>query len=328
MKINNIRPFVQMGIFILFFIVPLLNIFRMDLLQLRFYVFGKSFAYNEGYILLICVLLMVFSFLAISKWFGRQFCGWMCPHNTFSLLINKILGSDTLGKNKGLRKAIELALSAFIAPLIAYCLISYFFDPFILFREIITLEWKSWSVVAYITLVCIFFVMIYRLRTAFCRLACPYGMFQMSFADQNSRTGGVKNMFKGPGLVLFLMVVTLVSLLGITMNSTVGFSATVGKELQGIPAGDFLTYTYTLKIQNNQKEPMTYHVKYSGIPASWEVHTPEKIIVGPNAKHSEVLLFRIDKPSVNQTYPITIDITSEDDHVIQKRLIILPVEMK
>lgn len=328
MKTNTLRPFVQFGIFILFFIVPLFDIFRMDLLQLRFFVFGQSYAYNEGYILLICVFLMVFSFLAISRWFGRQFCGWMCPHNTFSFFINRILDSVSLRKNIGLRRGIEFGLSALIAPIIAYCLISYFFDPFDLFKDIITLEWKNRSVAAYITLVCIFFVMIFRQRTSFCRLACPYGMFQMSFADQNSRTGGLKNMFKGPGLFLLIMVVSLVSLLGITINSTVGFSATIGKELQGVPAGDFLTYTYTLKIQNNQEEPMTYKVKYSGIPASWEVQAPEKIIVEPTASHSETLLFRIDKQSVNQTYPVTIDITSEDAHIIQKKLIILPVEMK
>lgn len=328
MKRNTIRPFVQIGIFILFFIVPLLDIFRMDLLQLRFFVFGKSFAYNEGYILLICVFLMVFTFLAISRWFGRQFCGWMCPHNTFSFIVNKTLDSGMIRKSKELRKLIELGLSALIAPVIAYCLISYFFDPITLFKEIIALEWKSWSVVAYITLVCIFFVMIYRLRTSFCRLACPYGMFQMSFADKNSRTGGVKNMVKGPGLVLLILVVSLVSLLAITVNSTVGFSATIGKELQGVPAGEFLTYTYTLKIQNNHDKPMTYHVLYNGIPATWETRAQEKITVEPGSNHTELLLFRIDKPSVNKTHPITMDITSEDGHVIHKKLIILPVEKK
>ena len=328
MKRNTIRNLVQIGIFILFFIVPLLDIFRMDLLQLRFFVFGKSYAYNEGYILLICVFLMVFGFLAISKWFGRQFCGWMCPHNTFSILINRILNSNVIKGNASVRKMLEIVLSAMIALPIAFSLISYFLDPINLFGEIITLKWKSWSFIAYITLVSIFFVIIYRQRTAFCRVACPYGMFQMSFADKNSRTGGIKNMFKGPGLVLLTIVVSLISLLGITINSTVGFSATIGKQLQAVPTGEFLTYTYALEIQNNHKNPMTYDVEYNGIPASWEVRIPEQVKVESTSTHSETILFRIDKPSVNQTYPITIHITSNDGHKIEKKLNIFPIQMK
>jgi len=327
MKKNSIRHLVQIGIFILFFIVPLFDIFRMDLMQLRFYVFGKSYAYNEGYILLICVFLMVFGFLAISKWFGRQFCGWMCPHNTSSRLIHKILNSKVAKGNMGLRKVLEIFLSAIIAPFIAFSLISYFLDPIKLFGEIVTLNWKSWSFIAYITLVIIFFVIIYRQRTAFCRGVCPYGMFQMSFADKNSRTGGIKNMFRGPGLVLLIMIISLLSLLGITINSTVGFSATIGKELQGVPAGEFLTYTYTLEIQNSQKNPMTYHVEYTGIPSSWEVHTPTEIKVDSATTHRETLLFRIDELSKNQTYPITIDILSNDGHKIEKKLNIFATEM-
>lgn len=324
MKIT--RLFSQMGFFILFFLVPILNIFRMDLIQLRFYVFGKSFAFNEGYILLLCVLLMIFIFVGISKWFGRQFCGWMCPHNTFSVYIIKLTNSHALKNSPGLRKLLDIGLSVLFAPIIAFSMVSYFFDPFTLFKQIFTLQWTSWSVGAYLVLVGFFFIMIFRLRSRFCRHACPYGMFQMIFADKNSsRADGLKNMFKGTGLLLFLIICSLLGLLGFSIATTDGFSAMVEKQIQGAPAGDYSTYTYDLKIQNNQHEEMKYYVTYEGIPTGWDVKLPEEIMVEGSKTHAEPMIFRIDKASLNNNHDILIKLDSTDGHHMEKKLIIFPV---
>ena len=42
MRVGVARPVTQVAIFLLFFIVPLLVLFRMDLMQLRFYVLRKE----------------------------------------------------------------------------------------------------------------------------------------------------------------------------------------------------------------------------------------------------------------------------------------------
>lgn len=328
MKVGAMRPLTQIGIFLLFFFVPLFNIFRMDLIQLKFFVFGRSFGFNEGYILLLCVLLMVFIFVGISKWFGRQFCGWMCPHNTFSVYIAKITNSKTLKANPVLRKNIDIGLSILFAPVIAFSMVAYFFDPIVLIKEILSFEWRSWSFGAYMLLVVFFFIMIFRLRSNFCRNACPYGMFQMILSDKDSKAGGIKNMFRGTGLLLLIIVSSLLSLLAYSIFSSSGFAATIEKQLQGIPSGEFVTYTYILKIQNNQNETMNYDVKYEGLPPTWDIKVPEKIKVDPIRSHEETILFRIDKSSLNKSHNIKMVITSQDHHLIEKKLTIFPVMAK
>lgn len=328
MKVGAARPLTQIGVFLLFFIVPLLDLFRMDLNQLQFYVFRKSFSFNEAYILLLSVLLLVFFFVGISKWFGRQFCGWMCPHNTFSVYIAKITGSDKLKSSPALRQLLNIFLSVLFAPVIAFSMIAYFFNPITLLHEIISLQWNSWAVGAYGLLVLFFFIMIFKLRSNFCRNACPYGMFQMILSDKDSRIGGVKNMFRGAGLVLLIIVVSLLGLLGFSIFSSSGFSVSIDKKLQGIPTEEFLTYTYGLSIHNNYGREVKYSLNYEGIPAKWDVKVPDEVAVSSSSTHSETMMFRVDKTSLNQNYSIIITVQSDDGHLIEKKLNIYPVAPK
>ncbi|WP_134700234.1 4Fe-4S binding protein [Ammoniphilus sp. YIM 78166] len=328
MKVGATRPLTQVGIFLLFFIVPLLDLFRMDLNQLQFYVFRKSFSFNEAYILLLSVLLLVFFFVGISKWFGRQFCGWMCPHNTFSVYIAKITGTDKLKSSPTLRQFLNIFLSVLFAPIIAFSMVAYFFNPITLFQEIISLQWNSWAFGAYALLVLFFFVMIFKLRSNFCRNACPYGMFQMILSDKDSRPGGFKNMFRGAGLVLLIIVVSLMGLLGFSIYSSSGFSVSIDKKIQGIPTEEYLTYTYGLSIHNNYNRKVTYAIDYQGIPADWDVKVPKQISVSSSVTHSETMMFRVDKHSLNQNYSILVTIRSDDGHLIEKQLNIYPVAPK
>ncbi|WP_161798182.1 4Fe-4S binding protein [Aneurinibacillus tyrosinisolvens] len=94
------RTITQISILLLFFIVPLLDIFRIDLVDLHFYVLRQRFSFSDGLILLLTVLLLVFAFVSIAQWFGRQFCGWMCPHNTFSGYLTKITHSKRLKRKQ------------------------------------------------------------------------------------------------------------------------------------------------------------------------------------------------------------------------------------
>ncbi|MEW9667479.1 4Fe-4S binding protein [Ammoniphilus sp. 3BR4] len=328
MKVGGTRTVTQVAIFLLFFIVPILDLFRMDLMQLRFYVLRKSFSFSEGYILLLSVLLIVFFFVGISKWFGRQFCGWMCPHNTFSAYITKFTGSENLKNKPQVQKLLNILLSVIFAPVIAFSMVAYFFDPIILFRDIITLQWNSWAIGAYAVLIILFFIMIFRLRSIFCRTACPYGMFQMILSDKDSRNGGIKNMFRGAGLVLLILVMTIMGLLGYSIMTTSGFSVSIDKKIQGIPAGEYITYAYGLDIRNNYKEPVLYQVEYDGIPSAWDSKLPSVLKVEGNSSLEETMMFRIDQASLGQNFSILIKVKSEDGHVIEKNLSIFPVASK
>ncbi|GEN32796.1 4Fe-4S binding protein [Aneurinibacillus danicus] len=320
------RMLLQATILILFFIVPLLDIFRIDLVHLHFYVLTKSFSFNDGYILLLTVLVLVFTFVSISQWFGRQFCGWMCPHNTFSVYLTKITNSKTLRNNAGLRNAIDIGLSLIFAPLIGFSMIAYFYSPKDLFEEIITFDTGAWSFWAYILATVFFFVMINRLRHSFCRSACPYGMLQMILSDKNSRTGGIKNMFRGAGLVLTLLMTVMTSILLFSIFTNTGFAVSIGKNLQGVPAENRIIYTYNLQIENLKDKPATFTLTYQNVPESWDVILPSRVKAEPNSVASETLLFRIDQGSIGKNTAIMIIITNEEGKKIEREISIFPIK--
>ncbi|ERI10566.1 4Fe-4S binding protein [Aneurinibacillus aneurinilyticus] len=322
----NKRMLAQVTILVLFFIVPLLDIFRIDLTHLHFYVLTKSFSFNDGYILLLTILVLVFAFVSISQWFGRQFCGWMCPHNTFSGYLTKITHSKTLRDNAGLRNAIDIGLSLIFSPIIAFSMIAYFYNPKDLFKEIMTLDTNAWSFWAYILTTVFFFIMVNRLRHKFCRSACPYGMLQMILSDKNSRTGGVKNMFRGAGLVLTILMTVMTSILLFAIFTSTGFAVSIGKDLQGIPAENRLIYTYNLQVENLKDKPATFKFEYKNVPESWDVSLPSEVKAEPNSVAMVNLLFRIDEESLGKNSTITIVIINEDGKKIEREISIFPIK--
>jgi hypothetical protein len=320
------RTLSQITILVLFFVVPLLNIFRIDLTHFHFYVLRKSFSFNDGYILLLTVLVLVFTFVSISQWFGRQFCGWMCPHNTFSRYVTKITNSKTLHKNAGLRNTIDIGLSIIFSPLVAFSMIAYFYNPHDLLQDIINLHTDAWSFWAYILTTLFFFVMINRMRHSFCRNACPYGMLQMILSDKNSRTGGTKNMFRGAGLMLTLLMTIMVSILLFAIFTSTGFAVSIGKNLEGIPAEKRIIYTYNLQVENLKSKPSTFTLEYKNVPKNWDVRLPAEIKAGPGSTANETLLFRVDQSSIGKNTEITIIITSNDKKKIERKISIFPIK--
>jgi hypothetical protein len=322
----NKRTLSQVTILVLFFIVPLLDIFRIDLTHLHFYVLRKIFSFNDGYILLLTVLVLVFTFVSISQWFGRQFCGWMCPHNTFSGYLTKLTNSKTLRNSSGLRNAIDIGVSVVFAPLIGFSMIAYFYNPKNLLQDILSFNTGAWSFWAYILTVLFFFVMINRLRYKFCRSACPYGMLQMILSDKNSRTGGIKNMFRGAGLVLTILMTAMVSILLFAIFTSTGFAVSIGKNLQGVAAKDRIIYTYNLQIENLQNKTTTFKLEYKNVPTSWDVILPKEVKAAPNSTAQENLLFRIDQGGNGKNTQITIIITNEEGKQVERKISIFPIK--
>jgi hypothetical protein len=322
----NKRTLSQVTILVLFFIVPLLDIFRIDLTHLHFYVLRKSFSFNDGYILLLTVLVLVFTFVSISQWFGRQFCGWMCPHNTFSGYLTKLTKSKTLRNSPNLRNAIDIGVSVIFAPLIGFSMIAYFYNPKNLLQDILSFNTGAWSFWAYILTMLFFFVMINRLRHKFCRSACPYGMLQMILSDKNSRTGDMKNMFRGAGLVLTILMTTMVSILLFAIFTSTGFAVSIGKNLQGIAAKDRIIYTYNLQIENLQNKTTTFKLEYKNVPTTWDVILPKEVKAAPNSTAQENLLFRINQGSSGKNTQITIIITNEEGKQVEREISIFSIK--
>ncbi|HJV47347.1 MAG TPA: 4Fe-4S binding protein [Bacillota bacterium] len=324
MNIGTVRLLSQLGAFVLFFIVPVLDLFRLDLSQLRFYLFQRSFPFSEGYIFLLSVLLLVFVFVGISKWFGRQFCGWLCPHNTFSVNLAKLIGSRFFKGKKFLQKSVDLFLSILFAPIISFSMLAYFYNPHELLNEIVFFQYKNWSFDVYLFLCIFFFVMINRLRSNFCRSACPYGMLQMILSDKNSKMGNVRNLFSGTGLVLLVIVISLVSLLSYSVFSTKGFSISVQKQLQGVKNGNEFLYSYSISLENSRNQDQKYHLQLEGVPAKWQVEYPSEISIQAQGTRLETILFHIDQESLNQNYSLVLHIRSDSESQLDHKLTIFP----
>ena len=78
------RPWiVQPVIWVLFFLGPLLNIFRVDMIDMQLIWLNQAYPFEFQYVkwLPITFYGLVILIGVISVVWGRLFCGWVCPHN-------------------------------------------------------------------------------------------------------------------------------------------------------------------------------------------------------------------------------------------------------
>lgn len=170
---RKIRLFSQLAVFVAFFLVPLQNVFRIDIGGQHFFLFGKKFAYDDGFLLLVAILFLVFLVVLGAKVSHRFFCSYMCPHNTFvGFLI-------TLGKRI---RGLDFAVAMLLAPLVAFALLAYFVDPGWLWTALLSLKAVPLVIFYWFTALGLFLLFGIS-RYKFCANACPYGFFQMVFKD-------------------------------------------------------------------------------------------------------------------------------------------------
>ncbi|TNE74654.1 MAG: 4Fe-4S binding protein, partial [Gammaproteobacteria bacterium] len=132
-RLQTKRLVTRTGFFLLFLLAPALNLFRYDLTETRFIVFGFPLSFNldltwvaqsspadvAGQILfwfILPILVLVPLVLWVAWKWGRIYCGWLCPHfsvvETVNHLMTRITGRPTLWEalKKGRRgKAIHWA---------------------------------------------------------------------------------------------------------------------------------------------------------------------------------------------------------------------------
>lgn len=310
-----------------FFALPLLNIFRIDLSSFHFYVLGNKFSFVKGYILLVTVLFMVFTFVSIAKWFGRQFCGWLCPHNKFILFLNSIGNLGPMKNNKVLKFIIEYGIITVASPIIAFGFISYFYDPVKLYHDIITFDYKQYSMIAMAVYTVFFFVMLHRkIRYNYCRNNCPYGILQMALQDKFSRAGvkGLKNTYRGSGIILTVILILLVSVISYGLLTNKGFETSILKQEQGRTVGKYVNYSYQLSIENLENKPVTYKITYKNIPSTWVTQLPSEVKVAANSVSSQDIFFKADESTFDKNYVIVATFVNERGKVVERTIPIFP----
>lgn len=197
------RNLSRTAFFLLFLIAPVTNLFRYDLTEGHFILFGQSLGLgidqaiagvagtDAAFQILIRVLLPIVILVAAGIWiaakYGRLYCGWLCPHFSVVELINgqmqKLIGRPTIWEkgSKPHSAAAWLMLiccSTLMALVWSVGLLGYLVPPLELYQDL--LHWQLGGgralFVGVATLV--FLSDFLFARHLFCKFGCALGVMQ------------------------------------------------------------------------------------------------------------------------------------------------------
>jgi len=173
----------------------------LDVINLRFHLFGLSFAAQDLWMAFFLITGMGFSLFFITSLFGRIWCGWACPHSVFLEQvyrpIERLIEGDAAARKKldaqdwngekifkrGIKGAIFLGLSA----LIAHMFLAYFVSIPQLYVWMTQSPAEHWGAFVFmgVATAAIFFNFAW-FREQLCLVICPYGRLQSALVDDDS----------------------------------------------------------------------------------------------------------------------------------------------
>ena len=215
-KRTNKRLIYQIVFLLLFILTPILDIFRLDLNQGHFIIFGYNLKLNlqelinqnasvfefADRILFRAILPIVGSivlFLLISWRWGRLYCGWLCPHFTVIEYINtfmrKASGKPSIWEPKLPEHQLDgtvsmtnkwwwiptIALIVLFAFVWAVLALTYLLTPSEIYSNLWHLSFTRNQTLFILAVTGAFIIEFTFARHLFCRYACAVGVFQ-SFA--------------------------------------------------------------------------------------------------------------------------------------------------
>lgn len=183
--------------FIAFLAIPFFNIIRFDIPRQRFYFAGYELWINEFAIIFFALMFLMFLIVASSVFYGRVYCGYMCPQMIFSeasIAFEKRLLKEVTKRYPGwsstVRKraaaAVFYAVLAAISVFLAFTFICYFVEPRDLLRRLLSLDVHSAGGISGAAVTLITFLDFTLVRQRFCTTICPYGYLQGILGDGNT----------------------------------------------------------------------------------------------------------------------------------------------
>ena len=203
-RLDRMRFLSKYGILIVLMLIPILGIFRIDVSS-GFIVLDRQIWFSDFNIVfgfwltLACMAIMFYSTV------GTAFCGWVCPQNTFSTLMDnltkKLLGKRALVDWENLTSKIAekknnplnwllLTVSVFATALVvAFLPLMYFIPPDAIWAFITFTPTESFSGSLYWiygVFVSIAAVNLGVVRHYVCRFMCIYRMWQYLFKTSDA----------------------------------------------------------------------------------------------------------------------------------------------
>ena len=188
-RITYKRRFTQSFFLLLYFLFPFLGLFYFDSVNNSFVLLGKNVGVNNSVMIVIGFMILLFGVITMAITTGRSFCGWVCPQNFLSEIINKIILKTSI-KSNGKKKIFPYTLiflaTIIISLAVAINFMFYFGKPEDIFRMLISGEMNG----NIMTFAIMFFLLVFSgiglFRHDFCKYACPYGIMQASVADKTT----------------------------------------------------------------------------------------------------------------------------------------------
>lgn len=223
LDLQDRRLLARSAFFILFVLAPPLDLFRLDLYQGHFILFGLDWtlgldpflrgetgvgdaAWNLFWRGFLPIVTVGGGLLWIAWRYGRLYCGWLCPHFSVVELINDLMrrasGRPTLWEKQALperqpdgrvirpdRRWWPLTLLAVLlfAALWAITLLTYLLPPGEIYGNLLSGQLTRNQSVFLIAATAAFAVEFLLARHLFCRFGCAIGLFQSLVWMANKR---------------------------------------------------------------------------------------------------------------------------------------------
>jgi cytochrome c oxidase accessory protein FixG len=174
---------------------------RFDILHREFHIFGALFRANDTLYLFLLLGTAAFSLFFFTALLGRVWCGWACPQTVFQEFLFRpiefLLEGNAAARRKNdqapwttrkfVRKAIKVAIFAFLAWFLASTTLAYFVGRRDLIEMIQGSPLNHPVLFAANTLLAGGLLFQFGwFREQFCSVLCPYARFQSVLMDRNS----------------------------------------------------------------------------------------------------------------------------------------------
>ena len=192
------------GFLLLLLLIPILGIFRIDVSS-GFIFMGREIWFGDFFVVFGFWLALACTAILFYSTVGTAFCGWVCPQNTFSSIMDnittKLLGKRAVidwesksgkianKKNKPLNWILLVIQTILISMLVSFIPLMYFIPPeailsFVTFQPSEKLPGSLyWIYTVFVFITAVNFGVV---RHYFCRYMCVYRMWQFLFKTTNA----------------------------------------------------------------------------------------------------------------------------------------------
>jgi polyferredoxin len=190
---HRLRKTIHVICVIIFFLLPLTNLMRVDIPRQRFFFFGYELWISEFSIIFFSMMFLMFVVAAMAIMWGRVYCGYLCPQMIFSeasislegwlqRTVNKYVDAGAKTRtllSRGLFYLIATAASV----VLAFVFIAYFVEPRDLLHRLLSFDIKTAAGIAGAATTLLTLIDFLFLRLRFCTTVCPYGYLQGMLTD-------------------------------------------------------------------------------------------------------------------------------------------------